>query len=372
MEALFWWSLAALAYAFVGYPLVLKLLTTIRAPLSGGSEKELPTVTMVLSAFNEEAVIAEKIQNFLELEYPAGRLDFLIVSDGSQDRTEEIVRELATDRVRLLVQETNQGKTAALNRAATETNSDILVFTDANSMFDRDAVLRMAARFSDPHVGLVSGHSQYLSASGEVGNGGAYRRYEDWMKEMESSLWGIVGADGAIYAMRRSLYREMAPEHINDFLHPIQAVLAGTGAVQEQGAICREPMDEVGPGELKRQTRIMTQSWIIVLSQLPHLFREQRYGFLWQLFSHKILRWLTLPIMALLLFANLFVLTEGGIYVVSFVGQCVFYAAAYAFRRDEGIKQLPYSFLLLHLSAVIGFLQYLKGEKYISWKPRQS
>ncbi|WP_272701651.1 glycosyltransferase family 2 protein [Desulfovibrio sp. Fe33] len=372
MESVFWWCLAVLAYAFAGYPLALRLLVRMRPRRAAFGGDGLPSVTMILSAFNEEAVIADKIRNFLDLEYPPEKMDFIIVSDGSTDRTEEIVAEFVGERARLLVQETNQGKTAALNRAADETDSDILVFTDANSMFDRDAVRKLAGHFADPEIGLVSGHSEYVAKNGESGSG-AYRRYEDSLKEMEGSLWGVVGADGAIYAMRRSLYRPMRPEHINDFLHPIQAVMSGYAVVQEQGAICREPVDEVGPGELKRQTRIMTQSWIIVFSQLPELVKNRRIGFLWQLFSHKILRWLTLPLMALLLAANLCVLGDGGFYVLALVGQIFFYAAAYAFRRaDGGIKQLPYSFLLLHLSAVIGLVQYFKGEKYISWKPRES
>lgn len=372
MEALFWWSLLLLVYAFMGYPAVLTVLTTFRAATPGEREGDLPTVTMVLSAFNEEAVIADKIRNFFDQEYPPEKLDFLIISDGSSDRTDAIVNEHVSSRVRLLVQETNQGKTAALNRAAKETDSDILVFTDANSMFDKDAVLRLARRFTDPQIGLVSGHSRYVTESGESGSG-AYRRYEDWMKGMEAELWGIVGADGAIYAMRRSLYREMRPEHINDFLHPVQTVMAGHRAVQEQRAICREPMEEVGAGELKRQTRIMTQSWRIVFSQFSALVKGRCWGFLWQLFSHKILRWLILPLLALLLLSNVFVLGEGGIYVPALLCQGIFYLMAYFFRHEKGgIKQLPFSFLLLHLSAVIGLLHYFKGEKYISWTPRQS
>jgi hypothetical protein len=165
----------------------------------------------------------------------------------------------------------------------------------------------------------------------------------------------------------------MRPEHINDLLHPMQVVMEGYAAVQEQGAVCREPVEENSSGELRRQTRIMTQSWIIVFSQLPALFRKRRFGFLWQVFSHKILRWLTLPLMTLLLVANLCILGEGSFYALTLIAQSAFYVAAYAYRRAAGgIKRLPYSFLLLHLSAVIGFVQYLRGEQYISWKPRES
>ena len=369
MEVVFWICTALLIYIFIGYPLLIHVLFIFFGKKDNPAQKELPAVSLILSAYNEEDVILYKISNFQELDYPNGKLELIIVSDGSYDRTDELIRECGVEGVRLLVQERNMGKTSALNRAVGEAKGEILVFTDANSMFDRDALKALAVRFADCEVGLVSGHTEYQGEEGV----GAYRRYEDRIKETESGLWGIVGADGAIYAMRKSLYTTLQPQYINDFLHPLQVVLHGSRAVQEQKAVCREPLESIGLGEFKRQIRIMTQSWIIVFSMAPLMLRSRKWGALWQLFSHKVLRWLTLPLMALLLLVNLTLVGEGFVYSLSLTVQLIFYFAAWFFRHDEGgIKNLPYSFLLLHYSAIAGFIQYLKGEKYISWNPRQN
>ncbi len=368
MESLFWISAVLLFYAFVGYPLSLKILTILFGKSNQNLPGSLPSISIILSAYNEESVILDKLANFKLLDYPEDRVEFIVVSDGSLDRTEEIVKEAAVPGVRLIVQERNMGKTSALNRAVSESCSDILVFTDANSMFDRTALRAIAAGFSDPEVGLVSGRTEYIG-----GGAGAYRRYEDWIKTLESDLWGIVGADGAIYAMRKTLYTSLEPQYINDFLHPIQVVNKGYRAVHECSALCREPMEPVGTGELKRQTRIMTQSWIIAFSQIPELIRSAEWGMLWQLLSHKLLRWLTVPIMAFLLIANAALLGSGFFYFMCFVLQSVFYFSAWRFRdSEEVIKKLPFSFLLLHYSALTGLIQFLKGEQYISWNPRHN
>lgn len=368
MESLFWICAVLLFYAFAGYPLSLKLLNVLLGRKQRNLSEALPVMTMILSAYNEESVILEKLANFESLDYPRDRFEFIIVSDGSTDRTEELIKEADVSGVRLLVQERNMGKTAALNLAVSEASGDILVFTDANSMFDRGALRVFAAGFSDPDVGLVSGRTEYTG-----GGAGAYRRYEDWVKTLESGLWGIVGADGAIYAMRRSLYTKLEPQFINDFLHPLQTVIQGYNAIQNSSAICREPMEPVGTGELRRQTRIMAQSWIIVFAQIPELIRAARWGMLWQLFSHKLLRWFTVPLMVGLLMASLSLSGRGLLFDLTLAAQTVFYFSAWFFRHTEGgIKKLPFSFLLLHYSALTGFIQYLRGEKYISWNPRHN
>jgi len=370
-ETLFWFAALALFYGFVGYPLILKALVAFRTRRERWEDAdEPPSVAMLLSVLNEEDVIADKIRNFRELDYPAEKLELIIVSDGCTDRTEDVVEELRDERVRLLVQERNMGKTLALNRAVAESEADIVVFTDADSMFDRDALMHLVAPFADSSVGLVSGHTEYRA---EGSGGGAYRRYEDAVKVLESDLWGIVGADGAVYAMRRELYEPIVPEYINDLLHPIQVVMRGYDALQEQAAVCREPLEEAGPGGFHRQTRIMTQSWLIVLSQLPGLVRAGKWGFLWQMLSHKVVRWLTLPLLGIVLLANLFLVGQGGFYVPALLAQLGFYACAYAYRHEQGgMKLIPYTFLLLHLSAAIGLFKHMKGETYVSWKPRNN
>lgn len=369
-EYCFWGSVLILAYAFVGYPLLLQGLGKLwgRKDVSH-DDSGVPSVSILLSAYNEEAILPDKIRNFEALEYPPELIELLVISDGSTDRTVEIAEQWGNPRVRVLVQPENIGKTMALNRAATEARGDILVFTDANSMFDPDAVSHLASRFADPEVGLASGHSVYESASGGEG---AYRRYEDAIKTLESRLWGIPGADGAIYAMRRELYTPLKPEYINDFIHPLQVIMQGRRAVQETRAVCREAF-EVEADELRRQIRIMTQSWIVVTSQVPLLLRAGKWGFVWQLVTHKLLRWLTLPLMALALLANIPLVPDGGLYAMAFAVQLAFYLSAAGFRLGRAdFGRLPYGFIALHLAPVIGLARFMTGEQYVSWKPRNS
>ncbi|NLW80483.1 MAG: glycosyltransferase family 2 protein [Desulfovibrionales bacterium] len=374
MSIVFWSSLGLLIYAFVFFPALLWLLARLSGRQHRRDEEHLPRVSMILSVYNEEAVIGDKIKNFLALDYPEGSMELVVVSDGCSDRTEDLVRESRSARVHLFVQPKRGGKTLALNRGVAEARGEILVFTDANSMFESDAVRRLVSPFISSEVGLVSGRSQYLDSRGRTENtGGAYRRYEDFIKEMESATVSIVGADGAIYAMRRELYEPLPPQFINDLLHPMQVVRKGLRAVQESGARCSEVLDSGTGGELRRQTRIMAQSWLIVLTQAAGILAAGRVGYFWALMSHKMLRWLTLPILGLLLASNVALCGRGLIYQSVLLLQAAFYAMALAgWRKEEGLLRIPSMFLMLHLAALTGLVRLATGQAYATWDPRRN
>lgn len=374
MTFVFWFSLLALVYAFIGYPVIIRLAAALWGRKTLKDKNHTPTVSVLLSVYNEEQVIRQKIENFLHLDYPEDRIELLVISDGCSDQTEEIVRSLASDRVRLLIQEERGGKTLALNRGALEAKGEILVFTDANSMFEPGAVRRLVSHFASPDVGLVSGRSQYLDGSGRTENtGGAYRHYEDFIKEMESATVSIVGADGAIYALRRALYEPLPSEFINDLLHPMQVVRKGRRAVQEAGARCSEVLESGAGEELRRQTRIMAQSWLIVLTQAPGLLAAGRLGYVWAIASHKALRWLTLPVMGTLLASNIALWGAGWTYQAALLLQAVFYAVALGcWRRKEGVLRIPSMFLMLHLAALTGLVRLAAGQAYATWDPRRN
>jgi cellulose synthase/poly-beta-1,6-N-acetylglucosamine synthase-like glycosyltransferase len=334
-------------------------------------------VSINLSVYNEEEVIRDKIENFLALDYPRDLLEFLVVSDGCEDRTEDIVSSFAQadSRIRLLVQDQRGGKTSALNRGIVEARGEILVFTDANSMFDHDAVRKLVRHFSDQSVGLVSGRSIYLDSFDQAEQvGGGYRAYEEWLKEQESLTGSIAGADGAIYAMRRNLYEPLLPEQINDFIHPVQVVLKGYRAVSDPEALCREVVDEEYGDELRRQTRIMAQSWLIYLSQIGPLLGRARFWYAWQLTSHKFLRWLTLPLMTVLFAATILSLPKSSFYMAAMVLQIIFVLLAGLgwSRRGGGAARIAYLFMVLHLAAVKGFFNYLSGNSFTVWNPRNN
>lgn len=373
IEFLFWLVLSLLVYVFIGYPLIIKIMVVFFGKEDKPYETIWPSVSIILSAYNEEEVIEDKIGNFTRLDYPIDKLEFIIVSDCCSDRTDELVRIHQNERIRLFVQTERSGKTKNLNRGVSEARGDILVFTDANSMFDRDAVMKLVRHFSDPLIGLVSGKSIYRDVNGEVTSGGAYRRYEDFIKDAESHLGGIIGADGAIYALRRKYYTPLPSQYINDFIHTIQVVLAGGRAISDDEAICREEVQDTGSGELRRQTRIMAQSWLIFLSQFKLLLGDMKILYLWQLTSHKFLRWLTVPLMFILFVSSSVLVMKGIFYQVVFVGLLFFIAAAVVgSRANTGIFRVPYLFCLLHYAALVGLFKYLTGNIYTTWNPRNN
>jgi cellulose synthase/poly-beta-1,6-N-acetylglucosamine synthase-like glycosyltransferase len=241
-------------------------------------------------------------------------------------------------------------------------------------MFAPDAVRKLVRHFSDPEVGLVSGRSVYLDSQTRVEQSGdAYRRYEDFLKEQESQTVSIVGADGAIYAIRKQLYTPLPPEHINDFIHPMQVAAKGFRALYEPAAVCREVLDSDPSGELHRQTRIMAQSWLIVFAQTKNLLKAGCYAFLWAVFSHKVLRWLTLPLMAIMFVCNVLILKNDTSYQVILAGQIAFYlAAAFGWKKEHGIFRIPAMFILLHAAAILGLFRLATGQIYITWNPRST
>lgn len=372
-------SLGLLAYAVAGYPLALRLLSGRKGaksealPPLPADFSALPSVSVLLSVYNEETVIDRKLDNFLRLAYPRDRLELIVVSDGGTDATDAIVRGRNDPNVILLRQEGRLGKSSALNLAAQHAGGDLLFFTDADSMLHPDCLARIARPFADPAVGLAGGRSLYLDERGRETVGGLYRRYEEWIKEKEGRLAGIVGADGAVYAMRRELFIPLDPTCINDFLHPIQVILAGRKAVAVPEALIAEAgVHESGRAELARQTRIMAQSWLIALRYAPVLLRNRRWGFLWQLVSHKLLRWLILPL--LLLCAASALAAPGLFPALVLAGLAGLSAFAWLGARGRGGRGGKAAWLVMiqSLAAMRGLFRLMRGERFATWSPRKS
>lgn len=373
-KVVFWISLLLLLYTFIGYPLILKIFAALRRRYPSLNDGFHPPVSVVLSVYNEEDVIAEKIKNFERIDYPGDKLELIIISDKCSDRTDEIIRSYESDRIRLIIQAERSGKTKNLNRGVAAANGDILVFTDANSMFDTDAIKKLVRNFFDPSIGLVSGKSIYLDPeTGKTTTGGAYRRYEDFIKGCESVVVSIVGADGAIYAMRKALYEPLKSEYINDFIHTIQVTLKGFRAVSDDEAICREVAAETGNGEFRRQTRIMAQSWLVFLSQIGKLLSSGSFSYAWALVSHKFMRWITIPLMLILLVSSIASLGAGTFFQVIFVFEVLFILLIVCGGKlKNGISRVAYLFTLLHIAAMFGLYKYLSGNMYTIWNPRNN
>jgi cellulose synthase/poly-beta-1,6-N-acetylglucosamine synthase-like glycosyltransferase len=293
MLLLFLVSTGAMAYVLAGYPLLLKLIVAFRGPRPIRRADVTPRLSFVISAYNEAAVIREKLENALSLDYPRDLLQIVVISDCSSDGTDEIVKSFERHGVTLARMAQRRGKTAGLNATVPTLTGEIVVFSDANAMYEAGALRMLARNFADAEVGYVTGEARYLKngqAPADVGER-AYWGYEMQMKRLETQLGSMVGGDGAIYAIRRALWRTLPEDAINDFLNPLQIVAAGWRGVYEPDAVCWE---ETGGGvrsEYKRRVRIVSRSWRAVF-QARGVLNPLRVGlFAWSVWSHKVLRW---------------------------------------------------------------------------------
>jgi cellulose synthase/poly-beta-1,6-N-acetylglucosamine synthase-like glycosyltransferase len=373
----FWLAAALLAWVWVGYPLLLRLLRGWRAPEPETWGETVPRLSVIVAAYNEAGCIRAKLDGTLAQRYPAQRLEVLVVSDGSTDGTDAIVRAHPDRRVRLLRQDPRAGKSAALNRGVAAARGDVLVFTDANALFGPDALAALAAPFADPEVGVVSGQGLYGSLDDVDARvvAGAYARYEAAIKVGESALGFLASTDGAIYGMRRSLYVELEPNEVNDLLHPIQAILAGAQSRFAPNAYTVEPPSSGGRQEFRRHVRIVAQGMHLLRRWLPALLARRQWRAIWMLLSHRLLRWATAPALLTLLIANVLLLERGGVYTVTLAGQAAFYAlvlaGGLADRAGRGLGSLavPYYFCVVAAAQMGGLVRFLRGGAQAVWNP---
>jgi cellulose synthase/poly-beta-1,6-N-acetylglucosamine synthase-like glycosyltransferase len=290
---LFLGSAVALAYVLVGYPLLLRLIVRLRGPRPIARADIAPPLSFVISAYNEADVIREKLENTLAIDYPAERRQIVVISDCSNDGTDQIVLEFAGRGVELARMTERRGKTAGLNAAVPALTGEVVVFSDANAIYEPDALRKLVRNFADPMVGYVTGEARYLQngqTTADIGER-AYWNYEIQTKRLETDLGSMVGGDGAIYAIRRSLWKTLPEDAINDFLNPLQIVSAGWRGVYEPEAICWEETGGGARSEYKRRVRIVSRSWRAVF-QATGVLNPFRVGvFSWSLWSHKVLRW---------------------------------------------------------------------------------
>jgi glycosyltransferase involved in cell wall biosynthesis len=372
----FWVSAAALAYTWLGYPALLRVLA-LRPRPPRGRPVGAPDVSVIIAAFNEARCIEAKLDSTLSAQdYPAERIEAIVVSDGSTDGTDTIVAAYPDRRARLIRQEPRSGKSPALNRGVAAARGEILVFTDANALFASDAIARLALPFADPDVGLVSGQGLYAAERGDArAAASGYVRYEAAIKDGEAALGFLASADGAIYAIRRSLYRDLAASQVNDLLHPIQATLAGYRCRFDGAAYTVEPPSSDGPQEFRRHVRIIAQGMHLLRRWLPPLVRAGRWRAVWMLLSHRVLRWATAFFLAGALVAGVALLDRGPVYVVALAGQGAFYVLAAAgfaaerLGRRLGLLALPYFFCTVSIAGVAGLARFARGGAEAVWAP---
>lgn len=365
-------------YSFFIFQVVLYVIGKLFGSDVKSSESNLPFVTLVISAYNEEKVIASKILNSLELNYPRDLLEIIVVSDSSTDNTDTIVKEYEQQGVILYRSSVRQGKTAGLNMAIDKTRGEIVVFTDADSMFDKNAVFEMAKLYSDPRVGSVTGSTNYIShQNGEmVATSSIYTKLERLTKKLESKIGSCVGADGAIFSIRKTLYRQLMNDDINDLVIPLNVVMQGYRVIYSDKVFCTEEPSSSSSNAFSRQARI-TNRTLRALFRRIHLLNPFKYPlFSFEILSHKFIR-LSVPFYLLLLLPiNLLLVEKSLVYQLCLFGQIMIYFAVLAGYlqnkrgQTNGLLLVAYHFMMVQAAIFKGWVDFLSGVNRITWSPR--
>lgn len=375
LEILLWGSLGMLAYIYVGYPLLAIVLARITGRRIDYGQQS-PTVTWIVTAYNEEKHIGDKIANLLALDYPADCVDIIVASDASSDGTDAIVRALPATNVRLLRVEGRRGKTACQNAAAAVASGELLVFTDATTTVSAHALRAMARNFNDPRIGCVAGRLTYVSRQEEgVGRGGvSYWGYEIALRMAESSLGSLIGVSGCLYAVRRSAYRPISPELISDFVVAMVVREQGLRTVLEPGATCTEETLERADAELAMRVRVTLRSLAALAAQRRFL-NPFRFGtFAWQLWSHKVLRYLSPVFLVAALLSNIVLAARGDyqwLLALQLAGHAMGmlgFAPLPVVSKSRVLVQ-PHYFLLTNLASAISLVRFARGDKVVTWTP---
>ena len=371
-RAVFWVSLSMILYAYFGYPLVLSLVRIFRVNnhRKDASRWEfIPTVSLLMPAHNEEGTIEKKIRNTLSLDYPRENLQVIVVSDGSTDSTNTIVRKYPDEGVTFIALENRRGKAQALNAGLSVATGDIVIFTDASILLEPDSLRCIVERFRDERIGCVSGSDRILDGGGE----GVYGRYELWLRELESDVHSIVGASGSFYAQRRVLCPPFLEGMAPDFLSALTAVESGYRAVSEPTACGRMASAKKATDEFRRKERTVIRG-MTTLFHKRNLLNPFRFGlFSLSLWSHKVIRWLVPFFMILLFLSNAFLL-DGRYYGPLFIAQCAFYLSASFSLLGAGISRnplskIPYFFCVSNAAILAGTMKYMAGIRQEVWSP---
>jgi len=374
-EAIFWGGIGLVAYVYVGFPAVVLLLSRLRPrPVRRGPA--LPTVSFIIAAYNEERSIARKLANTFALDYPANRLQIIVVSDGSSDRTEEIVRAEGGSRVELLALGGRNGKTMAQNRAVEAASGEILVFSDATTIYDRGCIRALVSNFADPEVGGATGWVAMGAEPGATMQQGrsAYTDYDQWLRSCESKIHSVVGTAGCIAAVRRRLYTPLPPEVDADVAEALKVNEQGYRVVFEDNAIVYED-GESGTirEELERRTRVIARG-LRGYHHVRSVFHPLRHPwFFLDLLSHRLLRW-GVPVFLMIVFAANLALLDRSFYRAAFCAQLAFYLAAavgYVLERRSvrapGLF-IPLYFCVVNLAPLLALRALWRGRTTAIWE----
>jgi len=386
MKIIFWASIIVILYTYIGYPLLIYFLSSFyKKPVRG--KYIYPTVSLLVAAYNEEARIENKIKTLLELDYPDERIEILIGSDGSTDKTEEIISKYTNDKIKLFRLPQRQGKPSVLNMLVPQAKGELLVFTDARQTLDKNALKELVKNFCDPKVGSASGELFYINEDdNKPGAGlGLYWSYEKFIRKSESRMGSMLGATGAFYAIRKELFMPLPEDLILDDVYtPMKIVSKGYRAIFDAKAKVFDKVFNETKDEFLRKSRTLAGNFQLFV-YLRELFNPLKGKISWQFFSHKFLR-LMVPFLLMIVFvSNVGVVVSLKIGTVPFGDspyfsyfywiflwlQVAFYACAFlgmVFKHRNRVLDIPYMFCVMNSAAVVGLHRFLTRKEHALWE----
>ena len=382
VQIIFWILLFVIFYTYIGYGIVLYILVRIKRFFNKKNDvflidDQLPEVTLLVAAYNEEDYVKAKVENTLQLNYPATKLHQIWVTDGSNDKTPELLK--AYTQVQVLHLPERNGKIAAMNRAVKFVKTPIVVFSDANTMLGVDSVLRIAQMFANPKVGCVSGEKRIFNAAEEAASAageGIYWKYESALKRWDAELCSAVGAAGELFAIRTELFNEVEPDTLlDDFIISLRVAMQGYKIDYDPEAYAIESASSNVREELKRKIRIAAGGIQSVIRLYP-LMNIFKYGMLsFQYISHRVLRWTITPLCLIaVLVLNIILAFDSATFMIILILQGLFYIFALTGRMLENKKMkvkiffIPYYFFIMNYAVFMGFGRYLRKSQSVNWE----
>ena len=382
LQIIFWILLGIVFYTYLGYGIVLFFMIRIKRIFTKKklvvlTDNELPDVTLLIAAYNEQDYVKAKVENTLQLNYPAEKLHQIWVTDGSNDETPERLK--AYSMIEVLHRPERSGKIAAMNRGIKFVKTPIVIFSDANTLLGKDSIMRIAQMFADPKVGCVSGEKRIFNANEEAASAageGIYWKYESTLKRWDAELYSAVGAAGELFAIRTELFNEVEPDTLlDDFIISLRVAMKGYKIDYDPEAYAIETASANVKEELKRKIRIAAGGIQSVIRLYP-LLNIFKYGILsFQYISHRVLRWTVTPVsLLLILLINVILAPYSNLYLILLGLQLLFYISAllgwFLENRKMKVKLLfvPYYFFIMNYAVFMGFGRYIKKSQSVNWE----
>ncbi len=373
IEMTFWASVGFVFYAYFGYPIILTGISLLKNhPVKRGNIT--PRVSFIITAYNEEKRIQEKIENTLMQKYPQDKFEIIVASDCSHDKTDEIVKSYNFKGVKLVRASERKGKENAQKYAIDIASGEILVFSDVATILQPGSIESLVKNFNDPTVGCVSSVDKFVDKGGKISGEGAYVKYEMFLRRLETKVNTLVGLSGSFFAARREVCLNWATDLQSDFNTVLNSVKTGLRGVIDPETVGYYTNITDEKKEYARKVRTVLRGISVLMKNL-NMLNSFKYGlFSWQLFSHKLCRWLVPVALLAGLFSNASLIRESDVYMYIFICQCLFYAMAAVGIRTDFLARLntfkvPSFFVLVNLSILNAWYRYVRGERMVSWEP---